>query len=103
MPESPYTRESFLTARSELLQVLAQHGIPGEVGKVIAGNLRSERAIRRMTSYMRIAHPGSMEQIADEMVAIMEDQHRWAAKKQAEESNISYNTWLNSNLRETDD
>ena len=66
---------------------------------MIARNLHSERSIRRMTSYIRNAHPHSMEEIADEMVAIMEDRNHWIEKKQAQESNSRYNDWLNSEER----
>lgn len=98
--QNNYSRESFLRAWSELLQVLEEHGIPEEVGKVIAKNLHSEKSIRRMTAYMKAANPTTMEQVADEMIAIMEDRQRWIEKKQTEESNMRYNAWLNSDLRE---
>lgn len=95
-----YTRATWQKAYSELLGVLEQAGIPSEVGKVIAQNLRSERAIRRMIGYMRNARPRTMEEVADEMLAIMEDRDRWTRKKEAEESNARYNAWLNSDMRQ---
>ena len=56
-----------------------------------------------MTSYLRNARPRSMEDIAEEMVAILEDRAHWIEKKQAEESNSRYNAWLNSDLRGGDE
>lgn len=98
-----YTQATWRRAYSELLTVLAEAGIPEEVGKYIAQNLHSERSIRRMIGYMRNAHPTSMEEIADEMLAIMEDRNSWIRKKEAQESQAGYNAWLRSDLRQTDD
>lgn len=44
-----------------------------------------------------------MEEIADEMVALMETREAWARKKEAEEANAKYTVWLNSDLRQTED
>lgn len=98
-----YTKETWRKAYAELLTVLASIGIPEEVGKYIAQNLHSERSIRRMTGYVRNAHPNTMEEIADEMFAIMEDRNSWIRKKEAQQSNARYTAWLNSDLRERDD
>lgn len=98
-PDREYTRESYRHSYGEFLGVAAEIGLPEEVGKLIASNLRSERAIRRMTAYLRHVRPVSMEMIADEMLAIMEDRDNWIRKKQAEESSQRYNEWLNSDAR----
>lgn len=98
-----YTKESFLDAYHDLLRAAAAVGLPEEVGKMIAKNLSSERGMRRMISYMENAHPRTMTEIADEMVAIMDDRAAWIRKKQSEEANSAYNAWLNSDLREPDD
>ena len=100
MPERTMTQETWKQAYKELLQATAQYGLPEEVGKLIAKNLHSERAMRRMISYLKNAHPRTVEDIADEMLAIMEDRARWIDKKQNEESNARYNAWLNSDERE---
>lgn len=103
--KSQYTQETYRQAYGELLRATSEMGIPDEVGKMIARDLHSEQSIRQMTSYLRNVHPTSMEQIADEMVAIKERRNSWIQKKQIEESNNRYNAWLNSPLRqmETDD
>ena len=98
-----YTQDTWRKAYSELLTLLSQAGIPEEVGKYIAQNLHAERSIRRMIGYLRNAHPTSMEEIADEMLTIMEDRNNWIRKKEAQTSNAKYNAWLNSDLRQTDD
>lgn len=97
------TKETFWAAYHELLDTAAAMGLPEEVGKMIANNLRSEIGIRRMISYLRNAQPKSMVEIADEMVAIMDDRAAWLRKKQAQESNSRMTEWLNSDLRETDE
>lgn len=101
--DSSYTKETWRKAYAELLTVLSEAGIPEEVDKYIAQNLRTERCLRRMTGYMRNARPTTMEEIADEMLAIMEDRNSWTRKREAQESSARYNAWLNSDLRETDD
>lgn len=100
---SAYTRETWLNAYHELLTALSEFGIPEEVGKYMAQNLHSERCIRRMISYLKNARPGTMEEIADEMFAIMEDRNRWIQKKEAEESNARYTAWLNSDMRQPEE
>ena len=52
-----------------------------------------------MLSYLRNGRPRSVEDIADELLAIMEDRARWIDKKQTEESNMRWNAWLNSDER----
>lgn len=94
-----YTQETWLKAYHELISVMLEFGIPEEVSKYIAENLHSERSIRRMISYMHNAHPTRMEDIADEMYAIMEDRNNWIQKKENEGSNATYNAWLNSETR----
>jgi len=103
MKSNAYTNASYLEARADLIREAGKLGLPEKVSALIAKNLRSERSIRRMTGYLRNAHPTSMEEIADEMLAIMEDRQRWIEKKQNEESNMRYNAWLNSEIRGSED
>ena len=90
--------ESWKAAYRELLQKIVQMGYPEEFGKAIAGNLGSEKTMRRMTAYLYSAKPRSAEEIADEMLAIMSDRERWIAKKEAEAANARYNEILNEGL-----
>lgn len=78
-------------------------GYPEEFGAAIAGNLRTEKTMSRMLGYLRNAHPRSAEEIADEMLAIMEDRERWIQKKSAEFYNSKYNELLYYGLGEDDD
>lgn len=87
----------------ELIRTLEKMGYPEEFGAAIAGNLRTEKTMSRMLGYLRNAHPRSAEEIADEMLAIMEDRERWIQKKSAEFYNSKYNELLYYGLGEDDD
>ena len=78
----------------DLVRTLVRMGYPKEFGAVIADNLRTERTMSRMISYLRQANPRSADEIADEMLAIMEDRERWIRKKTAEYYNSKYNELL---------
>ncbi len=97
------SRETYAQAYREFMTAAGEIGLPEEVSRIIARNLSSPIGLRRMASYLRNAHPRSMEEIADEMVALMEDREAWIRKKQAEESSNRYNEWLNSDMREPED
>lgn len=97
-----YTRETFLQAYHEMLGAMEQLGFSPEEGKLIARELRSEKCLRRMTGYLRTAHPRKLESVADEMLAILEERDTWIRKKQAEEYSGRVNDWLNSEWREPD-
>ena len=98
-PGTEYTRETWKQTYIELLHTAEGCGLPEEIGKLLAKNLQSERAMRRMISYLRNGHPRGVEDIADELLAIMEDRARWIDKKQSEEANMRYNAWLASDMR----
>lgn len=91
-------KESWNEAYEELLRAITGKGYPKEFGKVIARNLRSEKMMRRMISYLYSAQPRSAEEIADEMLAIMSDRERWSQKKEAEYCNSRYNDLINNGL-----
>ena len=78
----------------DLVQTLVRMGYPKEFGAVIADNLRTEKTMSRMIGYLKQASPGSADEIADEMLAIMEDRERWIQKKTAEYYNSKYNELL---------
>lgn len=74
---------------------IEQLGYPEEFGMVLAGELRTEPAIRRMTAYLRQARPQSPEEIADEMLAIVTDRNRWAEQKKSEYYNAKVTEFYN--------
>ena len=56
--------------------------------------------MRRMTSYLRGADPHSPEEIADEMLAILQMRERYVEQKISEHANASITAFYN---RERDD
>ena len=80
--------------RGDLVRTLVRMGYPEEFGTAIADNLRTEKTMSRMIGYLNQAHPKSADEIADEMLAIMEDRERWIQKKTAEYYNSKYNELL---------
>ena len=90
-------------ARLDLIRTLARMGYPEEFGAAIADNLRTEKMIRRMIRYLEHARPRSAEEIADEMLAIMEDRERWIQKKTTEYYNSKYNELLYYGLGEEEE
>ena len=87
-------------ATEDLIQTLRKMGYPESFGLLIAANLRTEKMIGRMIRYLKNAKPQSDAEIADEMLAIMDDRDRWTQKKMSEYYNSKYNEYLNSSLRE---
>ena len=80
--------------RYELIQTIVKMGYPEEFGAAVTDNLRSEKTMSRMIGYLRHASPRSAEEIADEMLAIMDDRERWIRKKESEFYNSKYNELL---------
>ncbi len=75
----------------ELIDTITRMGYPEDFGIAVAQNLRTEKTMSRMIGYLRNAKPGSAEEIADEMLAIMDDRERWIQKKSAEYYNRKHN------------
>ena len=93
-------RAEWKAARDELISELQKLGYPAEFGVLIARNLGSPKAIRRMSSYLRQVKPHKPEMIADEMLAIMSEIEAWKRKKEAESANAAYNDLLLRGLPE---
>ncbi len=81
-------------ARDELAAAVKNIGYPEELAGLLAKNLGSPKAIRRMTSYLYQVRPKSEEIIIDEMLAIMSEIAVWREKKASEEANAAYNEML---------
>ena len=64
------------------------------LGTALAAGLGTERAMGKMLHYLTHADMPSMEEIADEMVAICDDRSFWREKKEAEFYQNKYNEML---------
>ena len=82
-------------AYQELVEAVVDLGYPEEFAEVLARELGGEKSIRRMASYIHQAQPTSPEQIADEMLAILDQRHRWVEQKIGERANASVTAWYN--------
>ena len=81
-------------ARDRLADALAQAGYPAELADIMAKQLRSPKAMERMTAYVRGGYARSMEMLADEMLAISADAEAWREKKESQEAQAKYNAYL---------
>ena len=74
------------------------------VGRLLlAKQLRSPRAIDRMTDYVRHGYARNMEMLADEMLAICADAEAWREKKESREAQAKYNEYLYGRRGESED
>ena len=64
------TNREWFQAKDELLREITVLGFPAELGELIARQLGSPKAIRRMSSYLRKVRPRKAEEVVDEMLAI---------------------------------
>ena len=90
-------------ARDDLAQALSTQGYPAELADIMAKQLRTPKSIARMTSYVNHGYGQSMEMLADEMMAICADADAWRAKKESQDAQSRYNTYLYYRRMESDD
>lgn len=94
-------------ARKRLITQMQRMGYPYEFAFLIAQELGTERTMGKMSGFLKNAGPVSMEAVADEMVAILEDRQHWIEKKTAEYYNQKYNELmyygLETDTEETED
>ena len=86
-------------ARDRLARSVAGLGYPEEFAGLLAGQLGSPKAVRRMASYLDLACPGSLEEIIDEMLAICAEIEAWRQKKESRAARAGYGAWLRSEAR----
>ena len=86
-------------ARSRLAAAVTSSGFPDELADLLARELKSLKAIDRMTSWLYQARPRSLEMIVDEMLAIRADKDAWIGKKESEAAQAGITNWLNSKER----
>ena len=81
-------------ARDRLIAAVTDIGFSAELAELMAKQLRSPKAIDRMVSYIRQAHPRTEEMLVDEMLAICAEIEAWRQKKESQEAQARYNSWL---------
>ena len=81
-------------ARDRLVSAVTGIGFSAELAELMAKQLKSPKAIDRMVSYIRQAHPRTEEMLVDEMLAICAEIETWRQKKESQEAQARYNSWL---------
>ena len=92
--------EGWEKAYFELLGTLAHMGYPEQFGKEVVKNLGSEKLMRRMTQYLRSVRPKRIQDIVDEMLAIMEERNSWMLQRDARDINAKYNEMMNRKIED---
>ena len=96
------TEEERIRAREGLVDAAIRVGLPPEFGQLMARELRSAVAMDRMRAHLLGVRPSRMEDIADEMLAIMEQRDAWIEQKRSEEANAAITAFYNRPNREED-
>ena len=81
-------------ARDRLVATVTGIGFSAELAELMAKQLGSPKAIDRMVSYIRQAHPRTEEMLVDEMLAICAEIETWREKKESQEAQARYNATL---------
>lgn len=97
-----HAQEEHETSRAQLIRTMCALGYPRAFSEVVAQELRTSWACSRMQSYIAQARPNSLEEIADELVAIVDARERFRNKAISEKANAAYTRWLNSDERESE-
>ncbi len=87
----------------ELYRILLRRGYPEEFADQITRNLNTDFTAGRMIGYLSHYQKLPMEEIADEMLAILSDRNQIMQKKQMESSNAAYNAYLYSRTYDGDE
>ena len=84
------------TAKSiELYDILIRRGYPEPFCDEITKNLNTDWTAQGMIGYVSHYKKLPMEEIADEMLAILSDRNRIMRKHELEETNARWNEYLN--------
>lgn len=87
--------EGYAEARAALTDAVRRLGYPVEFADMLAAELRGENAMRRMAGYLIQARPTSIEEIADEMLAIRDLNESWRQRKIAEHAEAELTRFYN--------
>lgn len=91
IPIKPKTEKS-----TELYNLMISQGYPEEFADIITKNLNTDFTATRMIGYLYLYDKPSLTDVADEMLAILEDRNRIMEKKELERVNAAWNEFLNN-------
>mgnify|MGYP006896805178 CR=1 FL=1 len=89
--------------KDELLRTLDALGYPWEFGQLLISELKYDKAVTRLLSYIRQFKPQSADVIVDEMLAIRSEIDAWREKKASQQANARYNEILYYGLEGVDE
>ena len=75
----------------ELYNLMLQRGYPEQFCDEVTKNLNTDFTAKRMIGYILHYQKLPLEEVADEMLAILSDRNRIMQKKELESINSSYN------------
>ena len=90
-------------SRDRLIAAVTAAGFHAELAELMAKQLKSPKAIDRMTSYIHQAHPRNEEMLVDEMLSICAEIETWREKKESQDAQARYNARLFYNRAGSDD
>ena len=79
-----------------LYRIMLKRGYPEEFCDQITKNRNTDWTAQRMIGYLSHYKKLPMEEVADEMLAILSDRNRIMQKKELENTNARWNEYLNS-------
>lgn len=81
-------------SRDRLVAAVTAQGFSRELAELMARELKSPKAIDRMTAYIHLAHPRTEEMLVDEMLAICAEIEAWRQKKESQDAQARYSSML---------
>ena len=79
----------------ELYEMMLRRGYPETFCDQITRNLNTDWTAQRMIGYLSHYKKLPMEEVVDEMLAILSDRNRIMQKKELESANAKWNEYLN--------
>jgi hypothetical protein len=86
----------------ELYQLMLRRGYREEFCDIVTKNLNTDFTAKRMIGYLSYYEHPTLEEIADEMLAILNDRNRIMQKKDIEKVNASWNNHMMQGLNENE-
>lgn len=79
----------------KLYEYMLNKGYPEPFADEVTKNLNTDWTAQRMIGYLSHYKTLPLEEVADEMLAILSDRNRIMQKHELEQTNAAYNEWLN--------
>ena len=87
----------------ELYHMMLKRGYPEEFCDQVTKNLNTDWTAQRMIGYLSHYKQLPMEEVVDEMLAILSDRNRIMRKKELEHANAAWNEYLMSGFEENEE